>query len=170
MKSKKILVLISLLVIISVVVLIVKLPIVQGKLNLSDAIKLKIKLSYNDSDIEVDAGNFMCTYEDGKACNVNYNEGVFSVKGGEYGCYRFYVTVPKGRLNGYDNDLVICLNFMNLNDWYISDSDCRIALTEGNNNLYGKVKINTAYNDGTATVYDEELEVTNNVLEVHWGM
>ncbi len=40
------LVLISLLVIISVVVLIVKLPIVQAKLNLSDAIKLKIKLRY----------------------------------------------------------------------------------------------------------------------------
>ena len=168
-KKKLILILIGLLTVISCIVVIIKFPAIQGKLSSNDHIKLKIRLLFDGKIVEVENKYITCVYETGEVCTVNGNEEIYSVKGGRYGQYKFQISVPGESLQGYDEDVIIHLNYMNANDWYISDSDCTIALSKQNGGLYGTVNINTKYNDGNSIVYDDTQVLQDNTLEINWG-
>ncbi len=171
--KKKVLIVMLLVVIIMVLVigiLFTNWPIIQGKLYSGDHIKMRINLLYNGEKIAVDANNVTCIYEDGNECVVNFDNGVYSVKGGKYGQYRFFISVPGEVLPEYGHELNICLGYINANNWYISESDCTIDLSKQDGVLCGDVMINTACNDGRTTCYDANVGVHEYLLEVEWGL
>jgi len=157
-------------IIIIIVIIVNNLPIIQGKLYTGDRIKINLVVNYNGQKLSLDNLNATCIYQKKDNQIVKSNNGNYSTKGGGYGKYVFRIIIPEKYIDGYENDITIDLNYINTNNWYISNNDCIVNLINNNDILSGDFTVNTKYNDGTIEEHQSEIELIDNVININWGM
>lgn len=171
MKTKhKILMIISFIFIIGISLIYFKFgPMIKGKLYNGNRITLNVSIYVNDKELELQNVSAECSFEN-EVCNIKSENGKFQTKGGKYGEYCFKITIPSIERNTLTDDLILNLNFLNSNDWYISKSDCCIYLYTDNNSLSGNATINTKYNDNTVKTNVFDIDETTGDISLHWGL
>lgn len=170
MKRKIIMLLSIVFILILIIIITINFPIIQGKLYTGDHIKISLTINYNNQKLNLNNLNVTCTYQEKEDCKVTSNNGNYSIKGGEYGKYVFTIMIPKEHLVNYTDDLIIHLNYINTNNWYILNSDCTINLNHDNNILSGDFIVHTKYNDGTVQNDQKEIELTDGIINIDWGI
>lgn len=190
-KRKKKKVFISLLVLLGLVALVMfsiysnVFQIIRGKLYSGNRIELDLSIYYNGNLITSDMINVTCTNPEGQKEKVVENVSKYSVKGGKYGKYYFYVTIKKDIDNNIENNeevskinnpkeiieetITLELQFLNSNDWYISKSDCIVEIDSIGGKLNCNCKVSTEYNDGTSSDYYEEKIIEDDIIRFSWG-
>lgn len=175
---------ISLFVVICTLVVYNTYPIIYGKLYSGNHIKLDLSIIYEGKQLELEKFKIECINPEGDIESINRDGNRYAVKGGEYGEYKFAVTISADILdeeniddNTDDNidyrredNIVIELQFINANDWYISDNNCIIEIQNIDGILNCNCKINTEYNDGTSSDYSNEKQIENGKVEFSWGI
>ena len=151
-------------------------PMVYGKLYLGNHIKLDLSISYEGKQLESDEFKVECVNPEGDIESINKDDNKYAIKGGEYGEYKFVVIIDakifdKDNIkNNTEDKIVIELQFINANDWYISDNNCLIEIDNIDDALKCNCKINTEYNDGTSSDYSNEKQIENGKVEFSWGI
>ena len=149
---------------------IIKTPRVQSYFYKGNCITINLKIFVNDKEISLDNLIAKDSFEN-KDCQVTSKNGTFTMAGGKYGLYKVTLTIPKERLDEYGSDILLNLNYLNANDWYISNSDCVISLkTDSNNVLSGKTEVNVKYNDNTSQNHKKGIESLDDLINVNWGL
>ncbi len=169
-KQKGIMIIPIISIFVIIIIIINNLPIIQDKLYTGDRIKINLAVNYNGQKISLDNINATCIYQEKNNYIVKSNNGNYSTKGGDYGKYVFRLIIPKKCIDGYENDITIDLNYINTNNWYISNSDCTVNLIYNNNILSGDFTVNTKYNHGTFEEHQSKIELIDNVININWGM
>lgn len=149
---------------------IMKAPIIKGHLYAGDHIAIDVTVFLDGKEVSLDNLSTTCSFEN-EICKVTSNNGVYKTSGGKYGEYLFQLVIPSERLDGYEKDITLNLDYINSNDWYISKSDCRINLyTDGNGTLSGNTTLNTKYNDNTSYNHKYDLKLIDNAININWGL
>ncbi len=157
-------------IILLMVVFFIGIPRIRGHLYTGDRITVNLFVNFDGTAISLKDLNATCTYENKVDTIVNSLDGIYKTRGGEYGKYSFELIIPKDRLIGFDNDLLIKLDYLNTNNWYISESNCIIDLYTGENRIYGSSNVIVKYNDGTSDEYNKDIDMNNSVINVNWGL
>jgi len=144
-------------------------PIGQRYFFKGNRITVNLKVFVDDKELSLDQLFATCTFEN-KDCDVTSDSGTFHTAGGNYGLYKFTVTIPKERLDEYGDDILLNLNYLNANNWYISNSDCVIYLKTDNNTLTGKTEVTVKYNDNTSQNYINDVKSLDNSVDINWGL
>ena len=146
-------------------------PIIYGKLYSGNHIKLDLSICYEGKELESAYFKIECINPEGDIETISKDGNKYAVKGGEYGEYRFVVTIESDILSEENMDnMVIELQFINANDWYISDSNCVIEIQNVDGALNCNCTIDTEYNDGTSLDYSNEKPIENGKVEFLWGI
>ena len=171
-KRNIILLIIAILVVICTLAVYNTYPIIYGKLYSGNHIKLDLSICYEGKELESEEFKVECINPEGDIESISIDGNKYAVKGGEYGEYRFVVTIESDILSeeNTDNNIVIELQFINANDWYISDNNCVIEIQNIDGVLNCGCKINTEYNDGTSSDYSKEKQIENGKVEFLWGI
>ena len=173
LKTKyKVILIVSIIVLIILVVIIysIGIPRIKGHLYGGDHITINLTVKLDGAPISLEGLNATCIYDNKTDNTVNSLDGTYKTQGGKYGSYSFEVTIPKDRLNDFDNDMIIKLNFLNANNWYISQSNCAIDLYASKNIISGSSNVIVKYSDGTSNEYNQEVELNNNAININWGL
>lgn len=85
---------------------------------------------------------------------MQHNNGVYTTEGGEYGLYNFVLTIPDAENN---KTLVVDLDYINANDWYVADIICRIDVGTKNGCYVASADVCCIYNDDSKSEYDFEI-------------
>ncbi|SEW26783.1 hypothetical protein [[Clostridium] fimetarium] len=144
-------------------------PIGQKYFFKGNRITVDLKVFVDDKELSLDQLVATCTFEK-KDCDITSDNGTFHTAGGNYGLYKFTVTIPKERLDEYGKDILLKLNYLNANNWYISNSDCVIYLKTDNNTLTGKTEVTVKYNDNTSQNYIKDVKSLDNSIDINWGL
>ncbi len=142
-------------------------PIIWGHIYTGDHIRIHLDLKYQGVDMPLEDLEITLINKEDK---VSSNSGTYSTRGKAYGEYDFRILIPKGYLPGYEKDLTLVLNYMNANDWYISDSYCSINLENEDGMILGDYSVKIEYNDGAKANYEDRVEAINEVVSIHWGV
>jgi len=151
------------------VFIIINTPIEQKYFFKGNRITVNLKIFVDDKEISLDNLLATCTFEK-KGCDVSSQSGTFKTAGGDYGLYKFTITIPKEQLNEYGNDILLNLNYLNSNNWYISNSDCVIHLKTDNNIISGESEVTVQYNDNTSQDYKKDIKSINDSIDINWGL
>jgi len=169
-KRKIILILLFVFIIIGIgLSIMIQTPIGQRYFFKGNRITVNLKVFVDDKELSLDQLFVTCTFEN-KDCDVTSDSGTFHTAGGNYGLYKFTVTIPKERLDEYGDDILLNLNYLNANNWYISNSDCVIYLKTDNNMLTGKTEVTVKYNDNTSQNYIKDVKSLDNSVNINWGI
>ena len=147
-------------------------PIIYGKLYSGNHIKLDLSVSYEGKQLEATDFDVECINPQGNIEKVSKDGSKYAVKGGKYGEYKFILTID-GKIFDEDNtedNIVIELQFINANDWYISDNNCLIEIHNIDGELKCDCKVDTEYNKGTTSNYHIEKTIKNRKVEFSWGI
>ena len=139
---------------------------IYGKFYTGDHIELDLSIYYKGELITGDSIDITCINPQGKNEQINRDTSKYSVKGGEYGKYVFSVTIK----NKIEETVVLELEFLNANDWYISKSRCVIEIDELDGELNCNYEVTTKYNDGTSLDYSEKKTIKDGKVEFSWGI
>lgn len=139
---------------------------IYGKLYTGDHIELDLSIYYEGELITSDNIEITCINPEGKNEQIDKEDLKYSIKGGEYGKYIFTVTI-EDKVQG---DVVLELQFLNANDWYISNSNCIIEIQNDNGILNCNYKISTEYNDDTSSELSGEKQIEAGKVEISWGI
>lgn len=145
-------------------------PIIYGKLYSGNHIKIDLSIYYEGNQINIDDLEVKCVNPQNQVSQIEKDGSEYSVKGGTYGKYTFILTIPGTCIENGEEDIIIELQYLNSNDWYISDSKCMIDIRNVNGLVSCNCKINTKYNDGTTADYSEEKETENGNVKFSWGI
>lgn len=173
MKIKyKVILIVSIIVIFTLVIIIysIGIPRIKGHLYRGDHITINLTVNLDGSAISLNNLNATCIYDNKAENTVNSLDGTYKTKGGRYGNYSFEIIIPKDRLIGYDNDMIIKLDYLNTNNWFISKSDCTIDLYTSENDISGRSFVRVKHNDGTSNEYNKDIELNNNAININWGL
>ena len=169
-KRKIILILLFVFIIIGIgLSIMIQTPIGQRYFFKGNRITVNLKVFVDDKELSLDQLVVTCNFEK-KACDVTSDNKTFHTAGGKYGLYEFTVTIPKERLDEYGKDILLNLNYLNANNWYISNSDCVIYLKTDNNMLTGKTEVTVKYNDNTSQNYIKDVKSLDNSVNINWGI
>lgn len=172
MKSKYKLIIItaSILMIASTIIYYKFRPVINGKFYSGNRITVSLSIFLDDRELSLDNRNASCTYEN-ETCSLKMENGTLQTKGGHYGEYCFKIIIPAGQLGEHANNLILNLNYLNANDWYISKSDCIIRLyTKEDNTISGNAVINTKYNDNSSKVNKYDINESVGEISLNWGL
>ncbi|GMQ57197.1 hypothetical protein AN1V17_15920 [Vallitalea sediminicola] len=135
-----------------------------------DRITIHLKVILNGEEISLDTLSANCTFEN-RNCTVNSKTGTYTTKGGKHGQYSFNIIIPLERLS-YKSDVILNLNYINANSWYVSESNCIVYLhTNENGNISAdKAIISVKHNEKTSQNYIQNIEFVNSCLEINWGI
>ena len=154
-------------------------PIISGRLYSGNHINLDLSISYEGKQLETRDFKVECINPEGNIEFISKDGNKYAVKGGKYGEYRFLVIISTDILNEeniddnieyIEDNIVIELQFINANDWYISDSNCIIEIQNVDGALNCNCTIDTEYNDGTSLDYSNEKPIENGKVEFLWGI
>ncbi len=165
--KKKWIIIFSILAFITISIILV-LPVLQGKLYSGDYINMNIKVMYNGKII--DKYSVSCTNPNNEIVNVDKKDSSYSVDGGEYGKYSFRICVEKEDVEGLNDNITINLDYINANNWYISNSDCVINISTQDEAYNCQCEVLTKYNDGTTDKYEDIKGVVDGVVTFTWGI
>ena len=149
--------------------IIIKSPIGQRYLFKGDRITVNLKVFVDDKEVSLNDLIATCKYEKNN-CDVTSQNGTYKSAGGDYGLYKFSVTIPKERFNEYGNDILLNFNFLNANNWYISNSDCVISIKTDNNILSGKAGVTVKYNNNAPKSYINDIKSIDNSIDINCGI
>ena len=147
-------------------------PIIYGKLYSGNHITLDLSINYGEKRLGIDDFKVECVNPKGEIETISIESDKYAVKGGEYGEYKFVLTID-GKILDEDNtedNIVIELQFINANDWYISDSNCLIEIYNIDDTLKCDCKINTEYNKGTSSNHYIGKIIENGKVVFSWGI
>lgn len=159
-------------------------PIIYGRLYSGDHINLDLSICYEGKQLEEDDYKIECINPEGKKESISKDAQQYSVRGGEYGCYRFIITIcsdvfgetvveleesGEEYIEHIKEEVIVELQFLNSNDWYISDSNCIIEIENIDGIRNCDCSINTEYNDGTSSEYGDVKQIENAKVEFTWG-
>lgn len=170
-KSMRIGFLIFFVLLLIIVIFIIKIPRLVGNLFNGNHITINLVVSLDEKEISLDNLKANCIYERKDNCIVKSDNGSYKTIGGEYGLYEFEIVIPSERLEGYTKDIILNLNYLNTNNWYISDSDCKVVLTTDENDVISSTfTVKTKYNDKTSKEYKDNAEVIDNIIDINFGL
>ncbi len=174
MKKKNIIIIsVALLLLLLLVVTVVGIgfyPMIEGRFYNGNRITLNASLTLDGKSIDMEKCIIKCTTPQDKEVAVTSDNGKYGVEGGEYGEYTFTITVPNELVEGADKDINIALNYINANNWYISNSDCEINISKHDNGYKASLNTTTKYNDGNTCQYEDTKEIKDYVVEFTWGV
>lgn len=133
---------------------------IYGKLYTGNHINLDLSIYYDGKLINADDMEIVCVNPENDVEKIDKNGSKYSVKGGKYGKYIFTVTI--------EDDFVIELHFLNMNDWYISNSICNIEVKNVDGLLNCDCRIKTEYNDGTTVNSTKQKPLENGKVVFLW--
>lgn len=139
---------------------------IYGKLYKGNHIELNLSVYYEGEQITSDNIKITCINPEGKNESINSKDLKYSIKGGEYGKYIFIVTIE----DRFQEDMVLELEFLNANDWYISDSNCIIEIQNQDDELNCSYRITTEYNDETTDDLSGEKQMEDGKIKITWGI
>ncbi len=147
-------------------------PIIYGKLYSGNHINLDLSISYEGRQLKTTDFKVECINPEGNIEKVSKADNKYAVRGGEYGEYTFLVTIDTKIFDeeNIENNIVIEFQFINANDWYISDNNCVIEIRNIDGALNCDCTIDTEYNDGTSSNYFKEKQIENGNVEFTWGI
>lgn len=147
-------------------------PIIYGKLYSGNHITIDLSISYEEKQLGTDDFKVECVNPEGDIETISREGYKYAVKGGEYGEYKFVVTIDAKIFDEeyIEDNIVIELKFVNANDWYISDNNCLIEIQNIDGILNCNCRIDTEYNDGTSSNYSKEKPMENGKVEFSWGI
>lgn len=172
MKNKLIaLFIVLIMIMVGIVFVVLFFPQVRNRFDKGDKITVDVNILLNEKEVVLSDLNATCIYENSVSCDVYSKDGRYSTKGGEYGLYSFEVIIPKEQLEGYDQDLTLKLNYINANDWNISETTCNINLVSNTKgNLVGTYYLDTIYNNKDNVKQENEIVIDDGILELNWGI
>lgn len=159
-------------------------PMIYGKLYSGNHINLDLSIYYKGKQLKADDYKIECINPKGKNDSISKDGTQYAVKGGEYGCYSFVITIFSHVVDAADveietsdetyienikEEVIIELQFLNSNDWYISNSNCKIEIQNIEGLLNSNCVIDTEYNDGTTSEYSKHKQFDNGKVEFTWG-
>ena len=159
-------------------------PMIYGKLYSDNHINLDLSIYYKGKQLKADDYKIECINPKGKNESISKEGTQYAVKGGEYGCYTFVITINSNVMDETVTEIEksdetyidhkkdearIELKFLNSNDWYISNSNCKIEIQNIEGLLNSKCVIDTEYNDGTSSEYSKQKQFNNGKVEFTWG-
>ena len=166
-----IIILASFLILFVVIFFIINYPRIKGHFYTGERINVNLKVISNGHEVPLNDLVATGTYDYNNDFDVVSENGVYKALGGEHGHYQFEIVIPKERLSEYDHDLIVQLNYINTNNWYISKKRCVINLdfdengfTSGNSSVY------ISYNDRTSSEYKDKIKFNDNIISVDWGL
>ena len=184
-KRRNILIIVTMtLVVLLGVVLCKTYPMIYGKLYSGNHINLDLSIYYKGKQLEADDYKIECINPKGKNEAISKEGTQYAVKGGEYGCYSFVITILSHVIDATDveietsgetyiehvnEEVIVELKFLNSNDWYISSSNCKIEIQNIEGLLNSNCIIDTQYNDGTSSEYSKQKQFDNGNVEFLWG-
>ena len=169
-KRKIILILLFVFIIIGIgLSIMIQTPIGQRYFFKGNRITVNLKVFVDDKELSLDQLFVTCTFEN-KDCDVTSDSGTFHTASGNYGLYKFTVTIPKERLDEYGDDILLNLNYLNANNWYISNSDCVISIKTDNNTLSGKAGVTVKYNNNAPKSYINDIKSIDNSIDINCGI
>ena len=140
---------------------------IYGKLYKGNHIELDLSIYYDGELIPSDNIQVTCINPEGKNELLNNDDLKYSIKGGEYSKYIFAVTIQD---TNYKEPVILELEFLNANDWYISNSNCIIEIQNQDGQLNCNYKISTEYNDKKIEdVYDNK-QMEDRKIKISWGI
>ena len=152
-------------------------PIIYGKLYSGNHINIDLSINYEGKQLELDDFKVECINPEGDIESISKDGNKYAVKGGDYGEYKFVVTIDAKIFDEENNityntedNIVIELQFINANDWYISDNNCVIEIQNADGALNCNCKINAEYNDGTTSNYLKVKSIENGKVVFSWGI
>ena len=159
MKKKRIiLIIVSIIVIFAVIFIFM-----NRKKNLT----MTINLELDGNKIELDDSAISCSYEGIEDCEYIFNENILKMENIKYGGYNIDIVIPKEAMNGYDEDLVLKLTYVQPEQNKSVDLNMSIKLVSDHKTLTGKYVID--YNDEEKH-YEDDIESNNSELEIYWGL
>lgn len=144
-------------------------PELQGMIFPGNNISIELKLFVNDREVSLDKAKVILI-RDGEEKNLKVDNGVFQVRGKEYGEYKFKVIVEDKQITNSNKQLIFNLKYMNANRWYISNSKCKIDLKVDKKGIVGTSEIEIKYNDRTSNVYEQDIKQKSNEINLNWGL
>lgn len=159
-------------------------PMIYGKLYSGNHIKLDLSIYYKGKQLETDDYKIECINPKGKNESISTEGTKYAVKGGVYGRYSFIITINSNVMDEIfteieetdetyiehvKEEVIIELQFLNSNDWYVSNSNCKIEIQNIDGLLNSKCVIDTEYNDGTSSEYSKQKQFDNGKVEFSWG-
>ena len=162
-------------IVISIVVLVVVIyntyPIIYGKLYSGNHINFDLSISYEGKKLDINDYRIECINPDGNKESIVKDGEMYAIKGGKYGKYYFIVTIDADKIDSKitKEDIIIEMQYLNTNDWYISNSKGNLEITSIDDSLYCSCKINTKYNDGSYIDYSKEEQIENHKAQFSWG-
>ncbi len=169
-KGNKIMIIILVIMLIGVAYFIIKNPRVQSYFYSGDRITLKLKVNLNGKEVSLENIDASCFYNNEK-CEVASENGVYKTPGGKHGLYQFQLYLSQERLNGFNKDISFNFNYINANEWYISNSECEVELfSNEEGGLSGHAIAKVEYNDKSSENYRTEIELNENIINVNWGL
>lgn len=159
-----------LLILSGVICFIINNPRIRGHFYTGDRITINLKVISNGHEIALNDLVVTGVYND-KNLDVTSENGVYKTSGGNHGEYNFQLIIPKERINEYENDITLQLNYINANNWYISNSDCIVELDLNENGLISaEYSVYVLYNDNSSSEYKRNVEPNNNIINIYWGL
>jgi len=144
-------------------------PKIYGEIYSGNRITLNLTIFFEGKPISLDKAEVYCDF-DNSSCELYSENGIYKTRGGKYGKYHFKVILPKGSLDGIENDIVLNLNYINTNSWYISKNNCIFNLYESNDTIVGDANVNVKYNDNNTENHNFNLINKDNVFNINWGL
>ena len=132
-------------------------------------ILITVNVKLNGEPINLDEAKTNCTYDADENCEYTYAEGTFEIKNVESSGYQLTLVVPKEKLKGYKEDLIIQLEYVNPKQNVTSKSQCELDIKTSNEGLYGSYDINLVRRTGNEQ-YTGNVEPHNNTIELYWGL
>lgn len=145
-------------------------PMIEGRFYNGNRITLNASLTLDGKSIDMEKCTIKCATPQNKEVVITSDNGKYGVEGGEYGKYTFTITVPKELVEGADKDINISLNYINANNWYISNSDCEINIAKDENGYKASLNVTTKYNDGNDYQYEDTKEIKDYLVDFTWGV
>ena len=184
-KRRNILIIVAIvLVVLLGIVLYKTYPVIYGKFYSGNHITLDLSIYYKGKQLKADDYKIECINSEGKNEAISKEGTEYAVKGVEYGCYNFVITIFSHIMAATDvekettdetyiehvkEEVTVELKFLNSNDWYISNSNCKIEIQNIEGLLNSKCVIDTEYNDGTSSEYSKQKQFNNGKVEFTWG-
>lgn len=127
-------------------------PIIYGKLYSGNHIGIDISIYYDEIQISLDDVEIKCVNPDNKVEQVEKKDATYSVKGGKYGRYIFTITIPGTHIKEGEENIIVELQYLNSNDWYISDTDCIINIKS---EASGQFSFGTTWGSSSSYTYNK---------------
>jgi len=81
-----------------------KTPIGQKYFFKGNRITVHLKVFVDDKELSLEHLLATCMFKN-KSCEIASENGTFNTAGGDYGLYKFPLTIPKDRLDKYEKDI-----------------------------------------------------------------